>query len=299
MFQLDYDYWEHTLGRSLRKKEYILIKKAKCEKGMNESIELINRTANKNGLCVKNLTENDGNCLFNSLCHLGLATTLSSLKKSIANLMIFFKDVKNFIPDQEMSLAELFPLHNDVEFVFCCKQKKIFKYTYDAMCMDIMTNDGWTRINTQMILTALSVALNVKFVIYHDNGHKTEISTQDNENTRSIFLGQIEECHYIPLDIIKDDSNDICPVYDGNTKKFVAWAERIFIMKFGNNLASVNNDNKYIQSDESDSDKHKYQQKSQSEEELNSPSQQNWRQKKDQDQQEDSSDNNDFLILDE
>ena len=128
-----------------------------------------------------------------------------------------------------MSMTELFPLYNDIEYVLDYNGKKLYKYTYDAMCIDVLVDDGWKRINTQLMLSILSVVLNIKFIIYHDNGHSTNICPNEKETTIPIYLAQIGECHYIPLDKIKntDAEESACPTYTDDIKILVKWAKKI------------------------------------------------------------------------
>ena len=86
-----YQYWEKSvLKRKLRKKEIEIIRNARCEHIMNESIKNIHENVRSDGLYVPMLTVNNGNCLFHSLCYYKLADDIESLKLAISNLMIFF-----------------------------------------------------------------------------------------------------------------------------------------------------------------------------------------------------------------
>jgi hypothetical protein len=251
-FSLNYKYWESVLGRRLKREEVERIQSVHAEKHMNSSINDIYNKAITYGLYIPMLTPNDGNCLFSSLCYYNFADNIQSLKKGVANMMIFFKNMKNFIPGQEMTLGELFPLHNELEFVFCYNEQKVYKYTYDAMCIDIMADDGWKRINTELLLTVLSVSLNLKFQIFHDNGHITKICPHEKEDTRNIFLAHVGECHYIPLDIISENTNENVPeclYYTESFDEFKKWAEKTLIEKMNHNSDNENGENGEISDD--------------------------------------------------
>jgi hypothetical protein len=244
----NYHYWEQVvLKRKLKKKECELINNAKCEYNMNRSIKNIHENVQSKGLYIPMLTVNNGNCLFHSLCYYNLADDIDSLKLAISNLMIFFKDKKKFLPNQEETVSELFTLYNDIEYVLDYNGKKLYKYTYDAMCIDILVDDGWKRINTQLMLSILSVALNIKFTIHHDNGHSTNICPCEKETTRSIYLAQIGECHYIPLDEISNENSETlsCPKYTDEINKFVAWGNKMKNKK-NNYVQSSSSDDEYI-----------------------------------------------------
>jgi hypothetical protein len=250
-FSLNYKYWENILGRRLKRDEVERIQNVRSEKDMNHSINIIYNNAVAHELYIPMLTPNDGNCLFSSLCYYNISDNIQSLKKGITNMMLFFKDMKNFIPGQEMTLGELFPLHNELEYVFCYNEQKLYKYTYDAMCIDIMADDGWKRINTELLLTVLSVSLNIKFNIFHDNGHITKICPNEKENTRNIFLAHVGECHYIPLDIISLDSDKKTPeciYYTESIDEFTRWAEETLMQNSNSDEMSdydTNNNDDY------------------------------------------------------
>lgn len=227
--ELHIKFWTKKLRRRLRKYECIIINDAYCENEMNESIYNISESAKKDNLYISTLTPDDGNCLFHSLCHHGLADNVDILKKGIANIMIFFKNLKNFIPGQDLTLDELFGFYNEIEFVYCKNTEKIYKYNYDAMCMDFLTKKGWKRMNTELLLTIMSIVLNIKFCIYHDNGHVTKICPNEKENTKYINLAQIGECHYIPLDEIKENQQTEPPFYDSELNKFYFWKKIVEI----------------------------------------------------------------------
>lgn len=231
---LNYKYWEYSLGRNLRKKEVQIIRNARFEVKMNGMIDDINNHVKSKGLCIPILTVDDGNCLFHSLYyHLypnskrDLKGSIDSFKQTICKMLLFYKTMENFVPDQEMSLEKLFPFHNEIENVYCYANKKVYKYNYDAMCIDLISNNGWKRINTELLLTTLSIGLNIKFKIYHSNEHVTIICPLEKENTKTIFLTQLGECHYIPLDIINPDVPYECPYYYDDIKKFESWADEI------------------------------------------------------------------------
>jgi hypothetical protein len=226
-FSLDYKYWENILNRKLENDEIQLIDNAYYENEMNNSINNIYNNAIVHGLYIPILTPNDGNCLFHSLCYHLSIKDIKLLKKGIANIMILHKNIKNLIPNQELSLEELFPLYNELKFVFCYNKQKLYYYTYDAMCIDIMADDSWKRINTELLLTVLSIVLNLKFIIFHNNDHLTTICPIEKENTTYIYLAHINECHYIPLQLVQKNIKKLpkCLYYTECMNKFIEWGE--------------------------------------------------------------------------
>lgn len=229
---LNLNYWEKYLGRTLKSKEYCIIKQAEAEHFMNKKITDIYKSATTKGLYVPQLTTLVGNCIFESLQYHQICDDIDKFRCGIAYLFLLFKDQKYFIPDQEMSLEELFNLTNDIETVYCTETKRLYKYTFTAMCLDLAKNTSWSRLNTQLFFLGLSVILNLKINILHNNGHITEIITIDNQDTMTIYLGLIDEFHYIPIGKrIGHPIEDSCPKYLENINNFHYWARSVAIKK--------------------------------------------------------------------
>jgi hypothetical protein len=228
-YPLNVNYWERFLKRNLNKKEKYLIKNVYIENHMNEIIKSIYNRAVEDGLYIPVLTKNDGNCLFSSLCYYKFADNINTLKNGISNMLLYFRDMKNFLPKQELSLAELFSAHNDIEYAFCYKEQKLYKYDFNAMCLDITTSDGWKRINTELLFNVLSIVMNLKFKIYHDNGHITTIFSKDqtDDNTKEIYLAQLGESHYIPLDKLPCNTIPNCLEYSECYDEFAKWGKKV------------------------------------------------------------------------
>lgn len=221
----DVGYWERYLRRRLVEKEIKLLKQTKCEHNMNIAIKDIHNSAIKENLYIPILTNLDGNCMFECLYYNKLCNDIDNFRTGIAMIMVLFKDEQFFIPNQELTLNELFSFRNEVEYVYCHKTQKLYKYTYDTMCIDLALNSSWSRYDTQLLLTVISILLNLRFEIYHDNGHKTEIETKLDDQTKTIYLGQIDEVHYIPLDVNENNDNKSCPKYTESFNIFQKWAK--------------------------------------------------------------------------
>lgn len=228
---LNVDYWKNFLKRDLKKNEFLLIKQAEGEIYMNKKINDILMNAKTHNLYVPQLTELDGNCIFESLKCLKLIDNVPVFRCGLAYMLLVFKNVPNFLPNQESSLEEIFNVTNNIQNVYCNKTNTIYKYTFTAMCIDLATNHSWTKLNTELIFLGLSVMLNVRINIFHNNGHLTEITTFENDKTTTINLGLIDEIHYIPLAIKPDNLQNIeCPKYTDNVKNFHAWARKMCVL---------------------------------------------------------------------
>lgn len=227
---LNYKYWEYFLKRKLNDKEKKLIKDVHSENLLNKVLQNIHEKVIKDKLYIPMLTPDDGNCLFSSLCYHKFANDIPTLKKGLSNMLVFFKDMKNFIPGQDTTLSELFTMYNEIEFVFCYNEQKLYKYNYDAMCLDLLSNDGWKRINTELLFTIMSIVMNVRFLIYHNNGHITKICPDgiENEKTKNVYLAHMGESHYIPLDEIDQDKPlPSCIESNQSYNAFITWTRKV------------------------------------------------------------------------
>ena len=154
-------------------------------------------------------------------------------RKDLAYFMYIFGDHKNFLPTHAESLRELFTLYrNDVEYVYSKKESKMYKYTYELMCVDLSTEFSWTRLPTQIIMMVISYILNVKFLTisnatkHNTNNYVSEICNAT-DDPMEIYLGHIDEIHYVPLEKVPDGNNiDELQVlkYSDAKYKFYKWA---------------------------------------------------------------------------
>lgn len=218
-------YWEEFLERKLTMEEVQLLNSTKCEYNINMEIKKIYDYVSTEGLYIPELTHLNGNCLFESLKYFKLCDDIDELRIGLSKLMLIFKDVKNFFPDQEESLNELFCNFNEVQYVYCSVNKKVYKYNYEAMCIDLATNGNWDRLITELILRVLSMVFNLRFLIYRNVGNSVNICVDKNVLTKDIYLGQIDDFHYIPLDVRKGHNNENdFPRYTDKYKLFTIWA---------------------------------------------------------------------------
>lgn len=222
---LNLNYWHNFLGRELTQEEFYIIKEVKAEKTFNEEIETIHELAKSYNLCIPMLTNMHGNCVFESLQYHGLCKNIDYFRKGLAYLMILFKDKKNFFPNDELTPNEFFGFRNEIEHVFCRKQRKLYKYNFTGMCIDLANDASWTRLDTELILSFISFLFNVKINILHNNGHITSVCPNENTSTVQIWLALIDELHYIPLDYAKGNLVGVeCPKYIDCLKIFHKWA---------------------------------------------------------------------------
>lgn len=228
------EYWHRKLDRNLNKTELKILKRARCEKVLNRKLKDINDRVRANGLFVPYLPKLDGNCIFESLKFHGLCENTDDFRKGLSMLMIALKDKKYFIPNQELSLNEIFngPFYDystkkyNYELVHCTNKKKLYLYNFVAMCIDLACDTSWDRLHTQLVFTVLALVLNIKIMIYHnDTDYVTSIEVIKNDKTINVYFGQIDEFHYIPLDSLDkyDDFSNICPEYNDAYEKFTEW----------------------------------------------------------------------------
>ena len=222
------EYWEKYLYRKLDIKEQMLLKSVQSENILNEKIEKIFNIGQKMNLYIPVLTNLHGNCIFESLQYFGLCENHENFRVALAYMMFVLKDVKGIIPimGEDMSLSDLCSVFsNDVEYVVCSTDKKIYKYNYDLMCLDLSSSTSWTRIHVDLILTFIASLFNLKIIIINNNEYTHEINPINNQDTLEIYLGQIEEFHYIPLD--KQKNNETCLKYNNRINMFHDWAQNM------------------------------------------------------------------------
>jgi len=225
----DDEYWMNFLQRELEMKEKFILGGVKSEGRFNEKVKTIFELGQKYNLYIPKLTELHGNCMFESFQSIGLCNDFEKFRVALAYIMYIFKDIKDLIPNSGSTMNELFTVFNEVEFVSRDDDKRLFKYNFDLMCIDLATDTSWTRLNTELVLTFISTMFNIKIIIIHDNGYIQEISTLSNDNTKTIYLGQIQELHYIPL-IPKVVGDEQCLMYTEKLDLFHKWAKQMCLV---------------------------------------------------------------------
>lgn len=228
--------WQRYLERNLTVEENIMFTCVRMEKQMNMAIDTINEKIKSRNLHVSHLTNLHGNCLFESLVHLGYGDNADTLRQTLSYLFYIFGNVKNFFDGnnpQEESLKELFAVFNEIEYVYCKQDTKYYKYNFDIMCQDFSGEFNWTRLPTQLILMFISRLFNIKINIInnqeYDNNfeHVIDCTKGDSDN---IYLGHIGETHYVPISKLPEnsendsDNSNLNPRYEDAKRKFFRWA---------------------------------------------------------------------------
>lgn len=227
--------WTKYLNRELTIEEKHLFNTVRMEKMLNMQLEKINENINKKHLEISYLTPLDGNCLFESLSHLGLGNNSDELRKAICYLMVIFKDYKNFFPDQTETISELFQVFNEIEYVHCKEDSRIYKYTFEIMCQDLYEACNWTRLPTQLILMFVSKIFNLNITIIQENGFEHNIFVGDKDSIQ-IYLAHLSESHYLPIDKIKETLKEL--EYDICKNNFIKWASQQAFRKHQEELES-------------------------------------------------------------
>lgn len=217
--------WESYLKRHLTMKERNMFISVIGENSMNAKMKTISKYVTKKyGLEISYLSVLDGNCLFDSLSSLGIGKTHDELRKSISFLMYIFKTYPNFFENETGTLEDLFKEFNEVDTVICKEENKLYKYNYDVMCQDLYETNNWTRIPTQIIIMFISKLFNINFTIVTDTCYEHNIDMGD-ATARRLYLANISESHYLPLNIIKEQPLNL--KYDKNKQKFFDWFSTI------------------------------------------------------------------------
>lgn len=223
---LNYHQWELYLRRRLTHAEHELLCDYKSEKHINQILDSLCLIADKKGLYVSNLTQCDGNCLFESLVHHGLTDSIETIKNVVSNVMYLFQDYPNFFPNQKETLKELFDTTNEIEYVYCHTDKKYYKYTYTLMCQDILNNSSWARMPTELIFMVLSFLYDIEFtIIVNTSDWEGVVNAYEGtqKSLNKIYMGKLKEYHYVTLKT-KDEKEYPLLKYMDAKKKFFDWA---------------------------------------------------------------------------
>jgi hypothetical protein len=231
---LDKDYWKEQLkkvGKRMTPNDHKLFRRVRTEKENNNAISRIHKRALDDDLYIPCLTELHGDCMFESLEHIGFCSDRNVMRQSIGILFFLFGDHK-IIPSNDLTLKELFDLTNEIQYVFCDNTCKLYQYTYNTMCVDMFSNGSWSRLPTELVMLVFSVFFKVRFHVYHDNGYVNKICDTTVDRMvgldcidSNIYLGLIGEHHYVPLvRRVGKLSETKCPRYTDQATKFHEWA---------------------------------------------------------------------------
>ncbi|QKF93693.1 OTU domain-containing protein [Fadolivirus algeromassiliense] len=244
---INHKVWAEYLGRQLNWDERCILEDYRAENRMNDMMkELYTQCNIKGNLYVPMLTNIDGNCLIESLNYYGIGENVKQLRNMLSVLMYIYKDYKGFLPNNDLSLKELFDMTNEIEIV--CSRKKTdddehleyYKYTYNVMCQDLSNSHSWQRLPTQLILMVVSYVFKVEIIIVSNMGSYENVinafeSVTPKPSLFTVYLGHLGESHYIPLDILNPDKEELDPLFYRDAKhKLIEWATFMEKIKINN-----------------------------------------------------------------
>jgi len=234
--------WMKYLDRPLNENEILLLNELKQEILINNMITNLNNVISKkdiNNLYIPLLTKIDGNCLFESLVYHGIGKDIKSLRAGIGYLMYQLQD--NYLPNQNNTIKNTYDTFfcDDINFVYSNKDKKIYNYNYNLMCKDIVSNNSWDRLPTNLIMIVISWLFRIRIIVISDNtNYENIINAFDNLNNnempklKDIYLGKIGgEFHYFPLEITNELNNKPKLKYCNMKKIFIKWARHMSKVK--------------------------------------------------------------------
>jgi hypothetical protein len=244
----DIDLWESYLNRELTLKEKNILLDVVMEKELNNCIKGLQQNLLGNNCFIPSLTNNNGNCLFESLGILGYGDNDLNIqphimiRNNLSSMLLYMRNIEDFFPNLSITPEEIFNNSNEVEFVKNNKTGEVYVYNYDMMICDLRTNYSWERLPTELILMTISRIYQVKILIYHN---KTQYVNEVNvwkgkipdESIDIIRLGHINEEHYIPVlkldDELCDDIETIHTIsklkikYDTKKINYNEWAKNM------------------------------------------------------------------------
>lgn len=247
----DINLWESFLDRSLYDYEKDLILNVILEQELNKQISLLQQNLINNNCNIIKLTNNDGNCLFESLAELGIGENSINIKphflirQQISFILEEARNQNNFFPNINISPEDMFNNSNEIKFIKNSNDINEI-YNYDRMLLDLKTNNSWNRLPTELILMTISKIFNVSIKIHHNNTkYINEINVWknyiNNNEINTIHLGQINEQHYLPVSII--DTKKIYNIkleYDNYKNYYKQWIDNIINNIPENNVLSIN-----------------------------------------------------------
>jgi hypothetical protein len=204
--------WREKVGRNLTKKEYEIIKDSRCEYRMNMKINEVQMRLNKIGFKISDLTDLEGNCMYESI-GFNVHEDIEVIKKKVSSSMKKWRN-EPAIKGNDLVLEELCMIYNEIEFVKVNGKRE--KYTFDLMVLDLLQDNGWQRMPTEILLHIISKIYNKKIIIFRNEGGSINVidnifiepestATDDLENDikddtedkviDTVFKGMIEGCN--------------------------------------------------------------------------------------------------------
>jgi hypothetical protein len=233
--------WEQYLKRNLVKSEKNLLIDMKSEVQMNRMLCNLHKVSDAKYLHVPILTEQSGNCMFESLIYHELMPSEQSLRNLLGLVMLKFADYKNFFPNQDETLREIFNMSNEITHVFSQDDKCFYKYSFETMCCDLTREFSWTRLPTQLILMVTSFIFKINITIIDDSStYEHKINMHCDDNIKTVYMGHLGEMHYVPLQQNNDDIYDEL-YYDDIEYEFYKWGTKMWKHK-----QVLINDNQHI-----------------------------------------------------
>lgn len=257
---LDIKTWMEYLGRPLKRYEFAIIHGMLQEREFNNHMDELYTICAKKGLYIPELTRLRGDCLFESLNYHGIGNDVNDLRNSLATIMYLYKDYKNFFPTQETTLNELFTAMNDIEYVVKRQpnnrdKEQFFKYSYNIMCQDLATGSSWDLLPTQLILMVVSRLYNVDICVINNTSeweHSINIYEGCEDTVKRIYVGHLNESHYLPIDILEKDEVIDPLYYEIARVKFIKWGKEKekkkyikFIMRYDSEKSNIPPHNVY------------------------------------------------------
>lgn len=226
---------EKRLGRKLTKNEKEMVREYKMELSLNNDLKKLYEKLNESEYYVPILSDPYGNCFFESLLYHKVGNSITEIRKKVSELMLQYKEFK--LPNNDRSLEQLFTDTNEVHTIIVKsgKTKKIIVYDYNEMCKDILRDGAWSRLPTELIMMLLSYTNKYNFIIMSNLTTNNIIIKSDIDDIsiyRQIYLGYIDNTHYIPLDVKINDEQFV--------KLFYTKAQN-YLKNMMKNIKKVNN----------------------------------------------------------
>ena len=229
--------WTTFLGRYLSHNELHMLEALKCEIHINRMLSELYQRCNKKRLYVPHLTTLVGNCLFESLNYHNIGKTPEEIRKSLAFFFYQFRDHQHLFPDDIDTLQQRFDIEKIVlpDYVFCLQNKKMYRLKFDTMCQDLVDDGSWSKLPANTLMVGISFLFQLRIIVVKNTNIGEGDSIVDvwekappeiQANIKTIYLGQLSESHYVPLDVLAGDEEIDPLLYTKYTNLFMEWSNK-------------------------------------------------------------------------
>ena len=237
-------HWIGYLRRHLNSKERRMFETVRYESHINRLLSNLYHQCGQRGLYIPELTLMIGNCLFESLNYHRIGKDPIQLRRAMAFFFFQFKDFPGLFPTDPETIAQKFAIEKFVlpSYVHCRTNKTNYRLSYETMCQDMADDRSWTKLPANTMLFVASYMFHLRIVVINSESATAtnevvinawaEASAEEKDRVRTIYLGQLMERHYVPLDVLGPDEIIDPMFYDDALNEFIVWRKKQMRWRF-------------------------------------------------------------------